>query len=218
MPHLNWLEWFGYTASVVVAISLTMSSILKLRWYNLLGATLFSAYGFLIHAYPVGFLNGFIACVDIYFLIRMHSTHDQFQVISVPPGSEYLECLFHEYRADIARYFPNFDFRLDERRINFYVLRNLVPACVFIGTPGPDGTLDVELDFVIPAYRDFKPGEFLFGQNRALFQRLGFRRLVARSHDQSHGRYLQKMGFTPTGKDGECTIFSRETGDMPIHP
>lgn len=108
MPHPNWLEWFGYTASVVVAISLTMSSILKLRWYNLLGATLFSAYGFLIHAYPVGFLIGFIACVDI--------------------------------------------------------------------------------------------------------------RLVARSHDQSHGRYLQKMGFTPTGTEGEYTIFTREIGDMPIHP
>lgn len=216
MPHLNWLEWFGYTASVVVAVSLTMSSIVKLRWYNLLGAILFSAYGFLIHAYPVGVLNGFIACADVYYLMRMYSTQDQFQVIRVSPGSEYLQCLFQEYRADIAHYFPDFAFRLDERGVNVYVLRNLVPACVFIGTPGSDGVLNVELDFVVPAYRDFKLGEFLFGQNRALFQRLGFHSLVARSHDRTHDHYLRRVGFTPTGKDGTCTIFTREIGAAPV--
>ena len=48
-----WVEWFGYAASVVVAISLTMSSIIKLRWFNLTGAAMFSVYGFVIGAWPV---------------------------------------------------------------------------------------------------------------------------------------------------------------------
>ena len=41
-------EWVGYLASVVVAISLMMSNIKKLRWWNLIGAALFVAYGLAI--------------------------------------------------------------------------------------------------------------------------------------------------------------------------
>lgn len=210
MPHLSWLEWFGYAASVVVAVSLTMSSIVRLRWYNLLGAAMFSAYGFLIRAYPVGVLNGFIAMADIYYLVRLYTTREPFHIVRVPPQSEYLACLFQEHREDILRYFPDFDFRSDERRVCFFVLRNLAPACVFIGTPAPDGLLEVDLDFVFPAYRDFKPGRFLFDQNRDLFRDLGATRLVARSSVASHDQYLRKMGFRATGREGDHTVFTRE--------
>ncbi len=50
-------EWIGYAASILVLISLSMKSIVKLRWYNMAGATLFAVYGFIIGAYPVGFMN-----------------------------------------------------------------------------------------------------------------------------------------------------------------
>lgn len=210
MPVATWLEWFGYAASVIVAVSLMMSSIVKLRWYNLVGAASFSLYGFLIHAYPVGVLNAFIAGVDIYYLVRMYSARERFQIISVPPGSDYIRCFFDEYRSEIAAIFPHFDFRLDPERVNFYVLRNLVPACVFIGTPRPEGVLEVDLDFVVPAYRDFKPGVFLFVESSSVFRDLGFRRLLARSHDRAHDAYLKKMGFRQTGTEGGATLFTCE--------
>jgi hypothetical protein len=210
MPHISMLEWIGYIASVVVAVSLMMSSLLKLRWVNLVGATCFSIYGFLIPAYPVGILNAFIAAVDIYYLLHMYSKKERFHAISVPPNSEYMACLFEEYRSEMAYLFPDFDFRIDERMVSFSVLRNLVTACVFIGIPAEDGTLDVAVDYVVPAYRDFKPGEFLFGEKRDLFLNLGFQRLRARSHDSKHDYYLQRMGFHPAGKDGNTTVFIRE--------
>ncbi|MCK4513815.1 MAG: hypothetical protein KAU31_01090 [Spirochaetaceae bacterium] len=34
---INWLDWFGYAASVVILVSLTMTSIVRLRWTNLAG-------------------------------------------------------------------------------------------------------------------------------------------------------------------------------------
>ena len=69
---IAWIEWFGYAASVVVAISLMMSSIVKLRWLNLTGATMFSSYGFIIGALPVGFLNLFIVVINVVHLARMN--------------------------------------------------------------------------------------------------------------------------------------------------
>jgi len=44
--NIDILAWIGYIASGIVAISLAMSSIIKFRWMNLIGATMFSTYGF----------------------------------------------------------------------------------------------------------------------------------------------------------------------------
>jgi hypothetical protein len=45
-------ELIGYAASVLVAVALTMRSVLRLRLINLVGAATFTVYGLLIHAYP----------------------------------------------------------------------------------------------------------------------------------------------------------------------
>lgn len=65
-------EWVGYLASVVVAISLMMSNIKKLRWWNLVGAALFVAYGLAIGALPVALVNFFIVLIDLYYLIKLY--------------------------------------------------------------------------------------------------------------------------------------------------
>ena len=74
--EINWLEWLGYLASLIVLISLLMSSIVKLRWINLVGSSLFSLYGFLIGALPVGFMNFGIALINIYYLIQIYRTKE----------------------------------------------------------------------------------------------------------------------------------------------
>ncbi len=69
-------EWVGYLASVVVAISLMMSNIKKLRWWNLIGAALFVAYGVAIGAYPVALVNFFIVLIDTYYLVKLYREAD----------------------------------------------------------------------------------------------------------------------------------------------
>ena len=64
-------EWVGYLASVVIAISLMMSNIKKLRWWNLVGAALFVAYGLAIDAIPVALVNFFIVLIDAYYLVKL---------------------------------------------------------------------------------------------------------------------------------------------------
>lgn len=65
-------EWVGYLASVVVAISLMMSNIKKLRWWNLIGAGLFVAYGLAIDAIPVALVNFFIVLIDAYYIVKIY--------------------------------------------------------------------------------------------------------------------------------------------------
>lgn len=68
--NINVIEWFGYFASVIVAISFLMKSINKLRLVNTLGAICFVIYSVVIKAWPVALINIFVICVNIYHLTK----------------------------------------------------------------------------------------------------------------------------------------------------
>lgn len=70
---MNTVEVLGYIASLMIALSLTMKNIVKLRVLNFIGCMLFTTYALLINAWPVAVTNGFIACVNVYFLLKMHN-------------------------------------------------------------------------------------------------------------------------------------------------
>ena len=62
------IEWVGYAASLFILISLTMTSIIKLRIINSIGCILFVIYGLNVHAYPVAISNALIILINIYNL------------------------------------------------------------------------------------------------------------------------------------------------------
>ena len=84
------LQWIGYAASVIIALSLAVSSIVKFRWLNLIGASIFSTYGFLIGAIPVGVLNGIIALLDVYYLITIYGKKEVFETLEIRPENRYM--------------------------------------------------------------------------------------------------------------------------------
>ena len=75
---MDLVQWVGYVGSALVATSLMMNNIWRLRWINLVGASTFAIYGLLIQAWPVVGLNSFIAVVDIVYLILLSRMQDTF--------------------------------------------------------------------------------------------------------------------------------------------
>ena len=86
----NAVEWFGYASSSVVAVSLLMRSLIKLRWINLAGALMFTTYGLLIRAYPVALLNFAIAGITVCCLAKIYRQKDQLKLVPVGAGSALL--------------------------------------------------------------------------------------------------------------------------------
>ncbi|WP_195987146.1 YgjV family protein [Clostridium sp. D53t1_180928_C8] len=66
------IEWVGYVASIMIAISIIMTDIVKLRVINSIGCILFAIYGFTVKAYPVGIINSFIFFVNSYYLYKFY--------------------------------------------------------------------------------------------------------------------------------------------------
>lgn len=191
----NLFEWIGYAASLIVAISLVMSSIVKFRWINLLGSALFAAYGFLIQAWPVCFFNSAIVFINLYFLYKIYAKNDEFKIIKTSDK----ESLLHEFvnfnKKEIEKISPDFDFNLSKKEYNYFITRNMALVGLFLAKKESDNVLRVGLDFVTPQYRDFKNGAFLYNSLQSSFEKSGIDTIKAIAKTDAHANYLKAMGF-----------------------
>lgn len=193
--EITLLQWIGYIASVTIAVSMTVSSILKFRWINLAGAITFSIYGFLIGALPVGFLNAFIALVDLYYLYSIYSKKEVFEILEVRAENRYLMRFLQFHDKDIQHFFPGFTYQPEMNTMSFFVLRNMAVAGVFLAHRKEDNRLSVGLDYVIAEYRDFKNGKYIYLHLRKRFIEEGFTKVIADCKSEKYAQYLSKLGF-----------------------
>ncbi len=206
MMEINLLTWFGYLASGIIALSMAMNSIVKFRWINVTGALCFSIYGLLIHAFPVTLLNGVIVLVDIYYLTKIYTKKEQFETLKIRNNNRYLLKFLEFHKKEIDMFFPGFSYRSEMNTISFFVLRDMNVAGIFLAHHGEDNTLKVGLDYVIPAYRDFKNGHYIYHRLRNKFIEQGFKKVVIPAYSKPYASYLKKMGFKKIGEN----LFEKE--------
>lgn len=189
------VELIGYIASAVILISVLSSSILRLRVINLIGSVLFAIYGFLIHSIPTGVMNTMIAFVNIYYLVKIFKTKEFFTILQTNQNDQYLKHFLDFYKTDVNKYYPGFDLNEENWDVSFYVLRDMAIAGVFLGKRVDEDSLFIVLDFVIPEYRDFKAGKYIYNNQKKIFGDLGYKRFIVYSFDNDNSNYLVKMGF-----------------------
>lgn len=183
----------GYAGSVFVVTSLAMRSILKLRLIGLAGAFTFVVYGYLIGAWPIVWTNVVIVLIHAHFLREVRRPDEYFKVLEVRNESNYLRHFLDHYAEDIEAVWPGFAFRPEADVLTLFVLRDLVPAGLLVASVRDPETLELELDYAIPGYRDFKIGRHLYG--RSALRDKGFTRIVAAPPGNRAADYLARMGF-----------------------
>ena len=193
-------EWLGYVASVMVLVPLSMASIVKLRWYNMIGAMLFTAYGFLIEAYPVAFMNFLIVCTNIYYLVKMNKHKENFKVIEIKDNDEILNYYLDSYKKDIAKFFP--DFKNAKGKLSIFVLRDMSVAGIFIGEI-KDDMFKIDIDYALPQYRDFKVANYLYNKLSDLLSQHEVKCIVCDSDIEDNLKYIKKMGFETCSREGK---------------
>ncbi|MFA8433472.1 MAG: hypothetical protein ACEPOZ_03050 [Marinifilaceae bacterium] len=201
---IPFLEWIGYAASVLVLLSLSMSSIIKLRWFNLAGAILFSTYGFLIGSLPVGIMNFLIVLANIYNLRKMYYQKEDFHIVKLNAKDPLLEQFLKHYQKDIHNFYPEFVQIQNPDILNFFVLRNMSVAGIFIAAPKNTQGVSVELDYALPQYRDFKVGSFLYNELDKILAEAGFEKIYC--EPERNKGYLKRMGFTPGEIEGKKVL------------
>ncbi|MEA3286371.1 MAG: hypothetical protein U9Q77_03200 [Candidatus Marinimicrobia bacterium] len=194
---IEWTEWLGYVASVVVAVSLTMTNIKRLRLINLLGAIAFMIYGVVLSLYPVMIVNAFIVGINIYYLVRIVLTRDQFHLIPISwDTSIFLPRFIEFYISDIRKHFPDVDIEALRQHRTIFISRNVVPVGLFIYEHQENGIIRIHLDYEIPMYRDYESARYFFREFREMMQQKGFHTYITYCKTPVHQRYLKRMKFT----------------------
>ncbi|MTI14884.1 YgjV family protein [Sansalvadorimonas verongulae] len=206
MSELNWLEMLGYLASLMTAISLSMSSLVRLRWLNMIGSFCFGTYGVLIGSLPVALMNYYLVLMNIYYLWKMYTEKSHFRVLPASVSDLYLNEFVNLNKSEIREFFPSFHLKDGREYTALMIHRNLALAGVFICHRIDDKTVEVDLDFVLPPYRDLKPGQFVFCENSRFFTEKGISRIISAEGSDAHVAYLTKVGFKPANGRLEISL------------
>ncbi len=191
-------ELIGFIASLLIVVSITQKSILRLRIIGLIGSVTFLAYGFLIQAYPIVLVNGAATLIHLWYLRKLTAKRSEvFRVLPVRTESNYLVAFLDHYADEITnRFQPEFEFAPDEDQIVAFVLRDMVPAGLFIAKRRARGVVEILLDFATPEYRDFRMADYLFSDESGLFEPTD-QDLLSWASAPEHVSYLGKVGFRP---------------------
>ena len=192
------VEYIGYLGSLLVAVSLLMSNVYKLRIINLIGAVIFVIYGYIIGANAVWAVNLFVAFVDAYYIIQLKTKTELFRFVQMKYNEMVKDFIDFHYK-DIISYFPDFENRKREE-INYYlIVRNFVVVGVFGYTSYPD-FFKIEIDYIARDWRDLQNAINFF---KHISRAPDFRgkKFLIETTNETHISYLKKIGFKPSSEN-----------------
>ena len=197
----NILEWIGYIGSIIIFVSLLMNSIIKLRLINLLGSLMFSFYGFAIGSLPTGIMNLGISFINLYYLFIIYNKKEYMRILPITKEDDFLNAFLRFHIKDINNFFNVEIDKLKKAEIKFLILRDMNPAGVFICEKVEEHVYNIKVDYVIPRYRDFKSGMYLFQSQVDYFKASNIKKLISKAFNKKHAAYLKKIGFKKTNSN-----------------
>lgn len=204
---INWMtiaEIVGYVASLLIALSLLMTSVLKLRWYLLFGNIIYVAYGYMIGSMPIMLLNALNAFINTYFIYQAINLKGSYKIIPADIKSPLLNHFVSYYVDDINKYFPNMS-GFQEDDVIFLMIKGTAVIGVTAFRKKGEKHYSVVIDYVAKSHRDQKPGRLLYEESD-IFSILDATVIEAEAFVPKHRKYLINMGFR---QEGEMMIMKK---------
>ncbi len=190
------IELIGYAGSVLVVVSMLMTSLKKLRIVNTAGCVVFATYALIIKSYPTAGMQVALIIINMINLYKLMNTKRDYRVVELPVNDSILTYYAHIYRKDIELFFPGIfeSINTQDEKTKVYLVLNGPTAAGVMLAEKYDSTLEVKLDYTIPAYRDTSVGKFLYDY----LAKNDIKQLSVKTEVPEHGIYLKKMGFVQT--------------------
>ncbi|MDR0993365.1 MAG: hypothetical protein LBN38_02205 [Verrucomicrobiota bacterium] len=200
--NVDWVkELIGYGASLIILVSLCMTNVFRLRMINLIGSAVFGWYGWMIGSLPVCVINFVIVGIDGWYVVRVLMSSAYFELAPASSvGEGYLKRFFLYHERELLQFTPGLTLNSLLEANTCLLFRDLLPVGLFsYRQEGEEAR--IVTDFMIPEYRDFKAGRFVYRTKRMFFKEQGIKRFIAVTTQPQQVKYLLKNGFVRDAGD-----------------
>lgn len=205
MPLLEVVGWLG---SALLVGSLLQTRVMRFRVLNTVSCVVLIGYNAALGVWPMAAMNVVLTVINVVVIVRLtRARHDDRSYDAVPIGADepFLRHLLARHAADIRAFNPDLAPDPAAGADHAFVVSSgdTVVGVVLARAGEREGEEQVLLDYVVPAYRDFTPGEFVFRPDGP-FAALGARTVVASPGMAASDRYLRAVGFVE--RDGRRVL------------
>ena len=142
-------------------------------------------------------VSAFLAVlVNIYRFRQDIEKNRSIEVILVPDRDDhFLNYFLNYYRKDISRYFPGFDFAIEEEFLIALLFSNMETVGLIIAEIRDEQTLRICLDYMVPKHRNSQLARTFYQCELRCIDFLGFSNFYIEPQSKEHNIYLEKIGF-----------------------
>ncbi len=186
-----YLEIFGYIGTALVILSMMMTSVLKLRIFNMCGALISLIYAVCVNTWPVALLNACLLCINFVQTVRELKKREEVTLLSVGEKDATAHHLFGIWQKDVQKYYPDLDLELTNGEDTHILYVGEKAVGFIIGTRN-ENLFSLRASYLIPNHRTGAMGKRIL----AALSKEGIRTLTScEFYNKAPYRYLHRMGF-----------------------
>jgi hypothetical protein len=201
------LEIIGWVGSALLVFSVVQSRFMRFRVLNLVASAVLVAYNAALQVWPMVAVNAALVVIDFYYIWKLQRDRRADQAFTYAPADAGLADWFlQRFGDDLAGFHPDIVADLPAAQAAAIFHDDRVIGLV-AWRPLDGGVAELLADYVIPAYRDFHPGVFVYSPAGPLRQ-AGVRVVHIDQPKHAVAAYLKKLGFEETALDRLQLTFS----------
>ena len=134
--------------------------------------------------------------INIYRFRQEIEKNRSIEVILIPDRDDhFLNYFLNYYRKDITRYFPGFDFAIEEEFLVALLFSNMETVGLIIAEIRDEQTLKICIDYMVPKHRNSQLAKTFYQCELRCIDFLGFSKIYIEPQSKEHNTYLEKIGF-----------------------
>jgi len=148
------------------------------------------------HAYFLA-ASGFLSVViSIYRFLQNRLKDKPIEVILICDHDDpYLHHFLNYYRADILKYFPRFNFKIEDEFLVALLVSDMETVGLVIAEIKNAETLKICVDFLVPKHSRSQLAKTFYQCELRCVNFLGFRNIYIEPQSKVHNHYLERIGF-----------------------
>ena len=188
--------YYGFIAFVLLACSFWVKPGSKGWPFYIMMTSIFAISGVMVKSYLLAGSAFLTALVIIYRLRRQLEKNRSIEVILIPDRDDrFLNYFLDYYRDDISKYFPQFDFRIEEEFLVALLFSKMETIGLVVAEIKNEDTLRICIDYMVPKYRNSQLAKTFYQCELRCIDFLGYKQILIEPQSKEHNKYLERIGF-----------------------